>query len=273
MRNPFIKYLPERIQKSLLYRFYYPVAEKWLGLFESADLRYAPGFKMKLLATDLMHASIAFTGSYESGFSERVCELSKSSGGLMVDVGANAGYFPLLWTSANSRSRCIAFEPSPRNVELILENMRKNGVNDRVSIKDIALGNSSGEAQFDLGPKEQTGWGGVSLVETPQSIKVRIERLDTILAEEAIIDLLKIDTEGADTWVLMGGRDLLLAKKIKEIRYEQNKTRMKLLGIQESEAEKFLESVGYFAEAVSDKAKDIVEWRAVPAGASAQGNG
>ena len=185
---------------------------------------------------------------------------------MLVDVGANAGYFPLLWASANPESKCIAFEPSPRNIALLKENITRNKLDARIEIKDIALGRESGEFEFDLGPQEQTGWGGLVLGANNNSVKVKVERLDDVIPPDMIISLLKIDTEGADTWVLQGSEKLLRAKQIKEIHYEQNKMRLRQLGILEGEAAEFLSSVGYIAKPIGDSSKDLVDWVAVPAG-------
>ena len=46
-----------------------------------------------------------------------------------------------------------------------------------------------------------------------------------------MIDVLKIDVEGADTWVLYGCEQLLKQKAIRNIFFEQNGARMAELGI------------------------------------------
>jgi hypothetical protein len=45
--------------------------------------------------------------------------------------------------------------------------------------------------------------------------------------------------------------------------YEQNKPRLRQIGIQEGEAQSFLQSVGYRVQPMTDM--DIVDWMAVPA--------
>jgi hypothetical protein len=69
--------------------------------------------------------------------------------------------------------------------------------------------------------------------------------LDESLSTERFIDVMKIDIEGADTWVLMGAEALLRDKLIGRIFYEENTTRMRELGIAPGEAESFLQSLGY----------------------------
>ena len=57
--------------------------------------------------------------------------------------------------------------------------------------------------------------------------------------------MLKIDTEGADTWVLQGAYQLLKEKRIKHIFFEENKVRMSALGILSETAKDLLLSCGY----------------------------
>ena len=85
-----------------------------------------------------------------------------------------------------------------------------------------------------------------------------------MINQDTTIDVMKVDVEGADTWAIMGAERLLLKKKIKTIFFEQNKTRLKLLGIGESELIEYLDSLEYDSYPLSDTSKKIVEWMAVP---------
>jgi hypothetical protein len=128
----------------------------------------------------------------------------------------------------------------------------------------FALGRSNGELEFDPGPDEVTGWGGLKLTTGASSFKVPVKRLDEVLDSSVTVDFMKVDVEGADTWVLMGSEKLLQEKRIKEIHYEQNKPRLQQLDITNDDAVNFLRSVGYDAMPLSDPSKDVVEWRAIP---------
>jgi hypothetical protein len=82
------------------------------------------------------------------------------------------------------------------------------------------------------------------------------------------VDFLKVDIEGADVWALMGCEDLLKKHLVKEVWYEQNKPRMRSLGIKPEQAQEFLESLGYRCFPQNDPSSELVEWRAVPASTS-----
>jgi len=235
--------LPPRAQQYLYYRLYNPPPERLKEQFVDAPLRYAPDVTMDLAFGDVLHGAIAVTGFYELDLTRRVVEVAKKRGGLMVDVGANAGYFSLLWLSQRPENRCILFEPAPRNVALIRRNLEKNGFADRADLRPLALGREAGQMPFDLGPQDQTGWGGLKKDEEGRAITVPVSRLDAEVDE--LVSFLKIDTEGADAWVIEGGRRLFENKLVDEVRFENNMDRAQSLGISKGEAEAHLRAAGY----------------------------
>ena len=122
----------------------------------------------------------------------------------MVDIGANLGYFPLLWTASNPKNRCFAFEASPRNVEVLRRNVARNNLEDRITVIPYAAGQSDGTLSFDPGPEDQRGWGGFALSANQRTVEVKVVRVDETVPLHAPIAFLKVDTEGADAWALMG---------------------------------------------------------------------
>ncbi|MES2454135.1 MAG: FkbM family methyltransferase [Bacteroidota bacterium] len=220
--------------------------------------------KFDLSKTDVGHQSIIFNGYYELELSKTMVRLGKEEGGVMVDVGANYGYFSCLWAAQKAGNRVYAFEASPLNLEPLRNNIRKNELQTQVEVLPIAIGKEKGILKFDLATdKQQTGWGGFTIGDTKNSVEVAVERLDDYTTEHGIekISVLKIDTEGADTWVLYGAKQLLQEKRIKHIFFEHNPTRMKLLNIRLNEAEAFLKGLGYRVEQ-----RSAVDFYAYPKG-------
>lgn len=249
---------------SAWWRLYRHSGARWAPLYTSARLDYAPGVTMELVPGDVISDSIAFTGVYESALSRRVAELAKS-GGTMIDVGANLGYVTLLWVAARADNRCISFEASPRNIELLRRNVARNGVESRVQIMPVAAGKSAETLRFHPGHAEQTGGGGLSLDGAPGEIEVDVVRIDEVVPADARIALLKVDIEGADTWALMGCERLLVSRLVGEVWFEQNKPRMEALRIPLDAAQDYLRSVGYVSRALGDPDAPLVEWCATPA--------
>lgn len=252
---------PSRLQFWLLHRYYLPRRERWLPLYENAALRDAPGVCMHLIPGDVLSDRIAFAGHFfEHALSRRVIELGRA-GGVMVDVGANLGYFSLLWASRHPANRVVAFEAAARNVETLRANVSRNGMEDRISIIPCAAAAEAGVVRFDPGPEQQRGWGGISMAETASSYEVKAVRVDEIVPEDTAVALLKVDTEGADTLVLMGCERLLKKGRIGEIWYEENWARREALGIPAGEAQRYLESMGYRVRALDKERSEFVAVR------------
>jgi FkbM family methyltransferase len=264
MHRPWlIRLLPDRLKITAWARLYRLSNAKWHALYRDAPLRFAPQATMELVPDDVISSCLAFTGIYDLNLTRRLVHLARQ-GGLMVDVGANLGYFSLLWAMMNPANRCYALEASPRVIDLLKRNLARNRVEDRVRLIPKAAGMEAGKRSFDIGPPDQTGWGGFTTATEDRSITVDVVRVDELVEEPGDIALVKIDVEGADTWALRGCERLLRQRRIKEIWYEQNKPRMHALEIGEGEAEDYLRSLGYKSSPMSDPAREVVEWSATP---------
>ncbi len=219
---------------------------------------------MELVPGDVISDCIAFTGVYEPALTRRVVELART-GGTLVEVGANLGYFALLWAAANAGNKCVAVEASLRNVAILRRNIGVNGFESQIELFPVAAGQSPGVLRFDPGPAEQTGWGGFVGPGSSDGFDVQVVRIDDLVAADRPIALLKVDIEGADAWALEGCDRLLRRRVVREIWFEQNKPRMRALGLALDAAQTYLSSVGYVALPQGDASADVVEWRAVPA--------
>jgi len=216
---------------------------------DNIPLEFDKNIRLDLSKHDIGHKSIIFNGFYELGLSRNMVQLARK-GGLLVDVGANYGYFSCLWVSQRPGNEAIAFEASPKNIQPLKNNVHKNNLDDRITVMPIALGQEPGTLMFNLATEnQQTGWGGFT-VNSSNAVEVVVDTLDNYATRNNIhtIDVLKIDVEGADTWVLYGARKLLEKKRIDHIFFEQNIPRMNLLNIKEHEVKVFLKDVGYVLE-------------------------
>lgn len=260
-----LRLAPPWLRTKLYYRFFRGKTPR-PDLFHGSPLEFAPGARMDLHTSDEGHGQIAFTGFYELALSRRIVRCARQ-GGLLADVGANYGYFSLLWAAQKPGNRVIAFEASPRNLEPLRANISLNGFDSAIEVRPLAAGRESGTMEFELGPENQTGWGGMVLSgNSASTVTVPVVRLDESLGAEQFVDVLKIDIEGADTWALMGAEALLRDKRIGRIFYEENTTRMRALGIRPGEAKAFLESQGYRVHQLDGGgAAAVSEFEAVPA--------
>lgn len=232
--------------------------------YQLAPLRYAPGCMLSVLPGDIISDSLIANGVWELELTQAMMK-NAGRGGLLVEVGANLGYFAVLWAAANPANQVIAFEPAPRNLDLFGHSIAINKLGNRIELYPVAAGPALKRAHFDLGPEAQTGWGGVlhdpNLAIAPASVIV--VPLDPLLSEAGPIRVLKIDVEGYDTEVIAGCRWLLAEKRIETIYYEQNRPRMEAIGIEPHRAEALLAEVGYKASLFSGGGTDVEEWIAV----------
>jgi FkbM family methyltransferase len=265
MKRPLlIRMAPDRLRLPVWSRLYSKLDPKWLPLYQSAALRFAPQVSMELVPGDLLSNIVAFTGIHELKLTRRLLTAGRQ-GGTLVDIGANLGYFTLLWASCNPQNKVLAFEASPRNIDLLRRNVARNGFDGQVQVIPCAAGLEAGKSQFYLGPAEQRGWGGLALDKGELCVEIDVVRVDEVITSTDPIAFMKVDTEGADLWALKGCDRLLKAGLVREIAFEVCRPRCEALGISPAAAPEYLRSVGYTTEAQGDPAQWLVEWIARPA--------
>jgi FkbM family methyltransferase len=223
--------------------------------FANITLEYEPAVSLALKPTDVGHQQIAYLGYMERPLTEMMKAMA-IRGGFLVDVGANYGYFTCLWAAANPTNRVVAFEASPRNVAALRANVERNNLQESVVIVPNAAGRSAGRMRFSLGPETETGWGGLAVDEQINQVEVDVVSLSEFLNAQdptSRVDVLKIDTEGADTWVLNGCESLLRTKRVQNIFFENNPTRMAALGIDPDDAVALLKRYGYTLNRIGDE--------------------
>jgi FkbM family methyltransferase len=120
--------------------------------------------------------------------------------GLMVDVGAHAGLYTLLFLHQISGAVC--FEPAPDTIRLLRRNILLNDIN--AEIKELAVGERSGNCFFTItGNNSATNFIGRTGLQLPMTC------LDDSLEGITNLSFLKIDVEGGEENVLKGAVHLL----------------------------------------------------------------
>jgi FkbM family methyltransferase len=119
----------------------------------------------------------------------------------VVDVGANIGYFLLLFEQLiGPAGSIVCLEPEPDNALQLERNIRGNALAN-VELLRLAAGDQDGLVSLS------TGINGVVKLDGSGSIMVPIRRLDSLL--ERRVDFIKIDVEGFEHPVLRGAERLL----------------------------------------------------------------
>jgi len=133
-------------------------------------------------------------------------------GMVVVDIGANIGYFTLLAAElVGSSGRVLAFEPESENYSLLQTNIQLNTFSNIRPI-EAAVSNESGSTQLFLSAMDNGSHSiyGAAARGVSGSRSVATTTLDTYLEMEGWpnVDLVKIDVEGAETKVLDGMQSL-----------------------------------------------------------------
>lgn len=146
-------------------------------------------------APELVSDVIAETGAWEP-FETRVISSLLRPGDTFVDVGANLGYFSAIAAGlVGNQGRVIAFEPDADNFALLTRN---TAAFSWVTCHACALSNRAGRSAFVLSSDNR---GDHRLADEAQ------HQVDVISGDEIIegrVDVVKIDTQGAEARVLQG---------------------------------------------------------------------
>jgi FkbM family methyltransferase len=171
------------------------------------------GLRVRAYTKDVMGRHLFKRGVHESVLSTWVLRhLELKDGAVVLDIGANLGWYSLLLARRFPLARIHAFEPEPRNLELLRGNVAKNGIAN-VTVHGVAVAEKSGTMKFF--PYADKNMGRHSLVPmdglTP--IDVQVVTIDEFLREQRIdprdVGFVKIDVEGYEQPALQGAASLL----------------------------------------------------------------
>ena len=171
-----------------------------------------------------------FDVSGEQYFIDNV--LKKINPRVCVDIGANIGdYTKALLTSTNAL--VIAFEPLDKPFEILMN--IKNEFKDRLIIENKGVGaidetldilfndKDAAHASFSIEAQNVPYLQSTSYLANRKSKNVEVISLDSYFSKNThSVDFIKIDTEGFESEVLVGAKNIIKAHKVKAIQIEFN---------------------------------------------------
>src|SRR5207245_2930011 len=96
------------------------------------------------------------TGVWEKDVTAYLMKLIES-GMVVVDIGANVGYYTLLAAEkVGSHGKVLAFEPEPSRYALLEKNVRANDLKNVIPVQK-AVSNKTGAARLYLDPRHNSG--------------------------------------------------------------------------------------------------------------------
>jgi FkbM family methyltransferase len=165
---------------------------------------------------------------------ERLC----ASGDIVLDVGANIGAHSVaLAKRVGPSGRVLAFEPQRLVFQALCASVALNSLAN-VECYWAAVGSGDGRIIVpELDPNRRSNFGGVSLPGAPQAFPVDCVTLDRFVSLPRV-RLIKVDVEGMEAEVLLGGRRLI--EEFKPTLYVENDR------LEKSEAlMRLIDSLGY----------------------------
>ncbi len=165
------------------------------------------------------HLSLVARGTkaYENRYVSVLRHLIKE-GDTVFDVGANIGFYSVLFSSwVGATGKVVAYEPDRNNLYLLERSLQLNSCRN-VVVRELALSKNSGIDLFSLdratGSTGHLG-NGVTFGETlfgkgrTSFIEVDVRTVDDEASSWGFPQVIKLDVEGGEFDVLLGGLKLL----------------------------------------------------------------
>lgn len=148
-------------------------------------------------------------------------------GNVVLDLGANMGYFTLLAARLVGESgKVFAFEPEPKNFNYLKRNIDLNGYSNVEAIQK-AVSSKKGKTKlficsYDSGHHTIEQCDGIEVYSQGKPFEKNWIEIDTVALDEFLedktekVDTIKMDVEGAEALAVLGMRNILRNnKKIK----------------------------------------------------------
>ena len=181
-------------------------------------------------------------------------------GDIVVDIGAHIGYYTLQFANlVGPTGKVYAFEPEPKNFELLKKNVQINKYDNVVLIQKI-VSDKDGIVEFFVSKLDSIGNKLFKSEESADSIKIESTTLDEYFKDsKEKIDFVKMDIQGGEGKAILGMKNLLKENKNLKIIQEWWPDALKQNHTNPEDHLKFLQHIGYkFYEIDGTIKKDIL---------------
>ena len=133
---------------------------------------------------------------------------------VVVDLGANAGFFSMAALMRQRKLNVVAVEPLPVNANLFRHQMKLNGIDEVDLVEKAILTTDADHLDLNIESADRASVSASMLNKerTKSQLRVEVQSLDDLVRGHHIeaIDLLKIDCEGAEYNIIFNASDDLL---------------------------------------------------------------
>lgn len=121
----------------------------------------------------------------------------------VLDIGAHVGSFTCLLGAALPGARFICVEPSAQTSVWLRSNLARNGLAERVTVVEAAIGDEDGSAV--LSDSEAVSGSARVVEQSSGGTTVRAVSLDSLVRELGVLpDIVKLDCEGGEYAAALG---------------------------------------------------------------------
>lgn len=172
----------------------------------------------------------------------------------ILDIGAQSGLYTL-FAKYLPQATFYSFEPYPPTFKLLLDNIALNEINNVIP-HNIALSDKEGKTILNTC---KSHFGLHTLGENPNRftdiypIEVAVFTIDKLFYEKNIaVDFIKIDTEGSEYYILMGGiKTIQMYRPV--IQMEWNLNNMAQCNVEETQLKYLLDFLGYEKKSIENE--------------------
>ncbi len=148
---------------------------------------------------------------YEKPESEEWISIAAKSK-LILDIGANFGYYSILAADINPTSRIYSFEPAPETFARLKVNIELNKFSN-IQLVNKGVSDTEGNFTLYLSKTDNSGMTSLRIPEnySGESVSVDVVSCDRFIKNQSLsgVDLVKIDVEGNEFNVLKGMEDII----------------------------------------------------------------
>jgi len=189
-----------------------PITKKILKNLEKSlktEFSIIQGSKMYLDPGDSLDLSI--NGVYGE-LDTKIIRDNIKEGDIVIDIGANIGYYTLIFAQlVGASGKVFAFEPEPKNFEILKKNIEVNNYQNIIAEQKI-VSDESGMVKLFIAEQGIVGHRIQQKTDSQKFIEVESIILDNYLKNLNLsekINFIKIDVEGAEVKVLEGSKIMI----------------------------------------------------------------
>lgn len=172
---------------------------------------------------------------------------------VFLDIGANVGHYSLL-ASGIKNCKSIAIEPVPDTFKKLTQQIELNKLQHKIETFNIGVGDTSSNLFFST---DKSTMNRIVDNKYKNSVKIQVKTIDNICLDQDI-NIIKIDVEGYEKFVLNGSTNTIKNEKLKAIIIEINDSN-KFYGVENEEILEILISNNFYPYKYNPMKRELIK--------------